>query len=177
MDYFKKSVEGVTGTLGIGALHILGLFFILDGKMNFLSFIEQYSKTASWEIFVTIPMIVISYILGILSIITSEIIFYPIYIRSIDIDKIFIKIINSKNNYLIQKYQEIDDYKKILGGSALSFITLSFGSLSEIRMMGEFNLVGYLGFIFAIIASILCVFLSTKIIKKIDILYKASLQK
>ncbi len=68
----KTSIEEITGYLGVGALELLAVFFILDGTSGFLEFVETYAKTSSWAIFVTGPVLVISYVLGLISSLASE---------------------------------------------------------------------------------------------------------
>ena len=41
MSPTKPSLEEVTGYLGVGALLLLGIFFIVDGFTNFWTTVEQ----------------------------------------------------------------------------------------------------------------------------------------
>ncbi len=69
----KLSLEDITGFLGVGTLEILGVFFILDGTFGFLTFIEIYSKTSTWAILVTVPLLVVAYVFGLLTSIGTEV--------------------------------------------------------------------------------------------------------
>ena len=60
----KPVLEEVSGYLGVGSLELLGAFFVLDGISGFLSFIELYAKTSAWAILVTVPALVVAYVLG-----------------------------------------------------------------------------------------------------------------
>lgn len=51
----KPSLEEVTGYLGVGALLMLGVFFLFDGPTNVWVTVEQYAKTSSFAILFTVP--------------------------------------------------------------------------------------------------------------------------
>ena len=63
----KPALEEVTGYLGVGGLLLLGLFFVVDGQTNFWTTVEMYTKTGSFAILFTLPLLVISYVLGLLA--------------------------------------------------------------------------------------------------------------
>lgn len=62
-----KSLEAATAYIAVGSLQVLGIFFVLDGLFGFLTFIEEYAKTTAWGILVSVPLITVSYLLGVLS--------------------------------------------------------------------------------------------------------------
>lgn len=151
----KPSIEDITGFMGIGTLEILGIFFILDGISGFLSFVEIYSKTAAWGIFVTIPILVIAYIFGLLTSIGMEIFLNKIFPNQLA-SKLLLITIKKDNKLISTKFIELERQSRLLNGCSFAFLLLGIGSLAEVKMMGEFGFVGYLGLIGSLIVSLSC---------------------
>jgi hypothetical protein len=149
----KATLEDLTGYLGLGALELLGFFFVLDGISGFLVFLETYAKTSSWAILVTIPVLVVSYILGLTSSLAVE---SALRFRPILTPELFARTATSKNETLIRRYAEVERHSRLLNGCLVAFLFLGFGSLAEVRMMGTFGFVGYLGFGIALFLTALC---------------------
>lgn len=149
----KATLEDITGYLGVGAMELLGLFFVLDGVSGFLVFLETYAKTSSWAILVTVPALFVSYILGLTSSLAVE---SALRLKPILTPEIFARATSSKNESLVRRYAEVERHSRLLNGCLVAFLLLGFGSLAEVRMMGAFGFVGYLGFGVALALAVLC---------------------
>ena len=72
MSPAKPALEEVSGYLGVGSLELPGVFFLVDGPTNFVPFAETILKTSTWTLFATVPLLVVSYVLGLISSIGAE---------------------------------------------------------------------------------------------------------
>jgi hypothetical protein len=162
MSIFDKSLEDLSGLLGIGSLHILGIFFILDGNFNFFLFLEDYGQTSTWAILVAIPLLVIAYILGVLSTVLSSRIVSLIFDKEEQRKKLFATVATLNNEMLSSRYKDMERNRSLLNSCALALFVLALGSLSEVHVMGSFGVVGYIGALGAAIAAIVCPFLAMK---------------
>ena len=149
----KATLEDLTGYLGIGALELLGFFFVLDGASGFLVFLETYAKTTSWAILVTVPILVVSYILGLIS---SLIVESAVRLKPILTPDLFARVTASKNETLIRRFAEVERHTRLLNGCLVAFVLLAAGSLAEVRMMGSFGFVGSLGMILGLLLAAIC---------------------
>lgn len=160
MTIDKASLEEVTGYLGIGALELLAAFFIIDGYSNFFELVEWYSKTSSWAILFTVPGIVIAYVLGVVSVATFEI-FIPVPV--VLTPEVFAQAVKSKSEPLLRRYSEVERVARLLNGASLAFLLIAVGLLAEVRMLGRFGFVGYVGAFCAVVLTCLCPFVSHKL--------------
>lgn len=62
----NTELADITGAFGVGAINMMTLFLVLDATTNAFSVIEENAATASWSIFVALPVFVASYVLGVL---------------------------------------------------------------------------------------------------------------
>ena len=129
MTSAKPSLEEITGFLGVGALLLLGIFFIIDGFTNFWMTVEQYSRTGSFAILFTVPLLVISYVLGLLASLTvqtlTERTFPPVLSP-----ELFAAVAQKDREPLLNRYLEVERHSRLLYGCTLAFLLLAVGSLS-----------------------------------------------
>lgn len=111
----KPALEEVSGYLGIGSLELLGGFFILDGLSGFLAFIEVYAKTSAWAILVTVPALVVAYVLGLFSSLGAESILNR-FTHPILTPTLFAYVTSSKNELLVQRYSDAERHSRLLYG-------------------------------------------------------------
>ena len=62
----NTELADITGAFGVGAINMMTLFLFLDATTNAFTVIEQNANSASWSIFVALPVFVASYVLGVL---------------------------------------------------------------------------------------------------------------
>jgi hypothetical protein len=134
MDIPWESINGFAGSTGIGAICILGFFFIADGKdSNILNTLNSYVSTAAWGILAAIPTIAISFLAGQFAIFLGTFLASLFNSNTFDPISSILIISKSQNDFLSQEYLRIRQEKEILCGSAFSFLILGVGSFFEIR--------------------------------------------
>jgi hypothetical protein len=79
----KKIIEEFTGTIGVGCLITLGLFFLTDSQFRYWAYIEGLMKTNSWGVLVSVPLLIVNYILGLIIIEIGELIFPRLYAKNV----------------------------------------------------------------------------------------------
>jgi hypothetical protein len=162
----KKAIEEFTGTIGIGCLVSLGLFFLTDSQFRYWNAIEQLMGTNSWGILVSVPILIINYIFGLITIELGEIILPKLL--SMKVQKEFqenLKKVARLNNKLItSRYNEVYQNKRILNGSSIGFILISIGVFLEgIDFWGEFRVIGIIGMAGSLIVTVICPIIGLRI--------------
>src|SRR5215211_6113855 len=107
MSAYDKLLGDLTAFLGVGALHILGFFLILDGNFNVYFFLEDYMQSSTWIFFVVIPLLVVAYVLGVLSKILSNLVVSKIFGRNDERNKLFARVAIVENEMLSNRYIEM----------------------------------------------------------------------
>lgn len=158
----KPALEEVSGYLGVGSLQLLGAFFIVDGSTNFVPFAETTFKTNTWALLATVPLLVVSYVLGLVSSLGAEAAITRI-VRPALTPELFAVVSGSGNELLIQRYVDVERHTRLLHGCTLAFILLGMGCWSEVGMLGEFGFVGYLCLAGGLLLSALCPLLALRL--------------
>lgn len=140
-----QNVEGFAGIAGVGALALLGIFLILDGRVpELFPTIEFYAKTATWSIVAAIPVLAITFVLGHLLIGSAQLM-QGIVLNSLSIDLLSDLIFISKQNDIItQRYLQMMNDQELLSGSAVAFLLLSLGAFSETQNLRQIRSAVYL---------------------------------
>ena len=167
MGNYKQTIGDITGYLGLGSLAILGLFLILDGRMDILGLIEQYASTSTWSAVVAIPILVVAYLLGVIVVTISDIVFDSKFEQVYPQTSLFTSVATSENETVIEKYVELERVRRLMVGSILPFLLLGLGSLSEVKNIpvGR-EPVGYLGLLLGLSAAVFCPFVARRVYKK-----------
>src|ERR1039458_3000987 len=72
MPNIGDSLSTFAGPAGVGALCLLGVFLFLDGRApSLFPTFEQYAKTSSWSVVAAVPVLAVSYVLGLSIMIAS----------------------------------------------------------------------------------------------------------
>ena len=129
----KKVIEEFTGTIGVGCLVSLGLFFLTDGLFRYWIFIEELMATNSWGVLVSIPILIVNYIFGLITIELGELLFPKFYAKKIqqDFEDNFTKIVSKNIEPLTSKYNEVHQNKRILNGSSIGLALIGVGVVLE----------------------------------------------
>jgi hypothetical protein len=160
MTTTKPALEEVSGYLGVGSLELLSAFFIMDGPTNLLPFAETIFKTTTW--LATVPLLVISYVLGLISSLGAEAAITRI-VRPALTPALFAMVSGSGNDLLIQRYVDVERHTRLLHGCTLAFLLLGLGCWSEVNMLGDFGFVGYLCLSGGLLLSVLCPLLALRL--------------
>mgnify|MGYP000851875848 CR=1 FL=1 len=129
MSSAKPSLEEITGFLGVGALLLLGIFFIIDGFTNFWVTVEQYARTGSFAILFTVPLLVISYVLGLLASLTVQTLIERL-LPPVLSPGLFAAAAQKHREPLLNRYLEVERHSRLLYGCTLAFLLLAVGSLA-----------------------------------------------
>lgn len=136
MTYPRQSLEEVTGYLGVGALLMLGIFLIVDGLTSFWVTLDLYSKTASFAILFTVPLLVIAYVLGLLASLVVQTIIDRVAAPVLG-PELFASAVRKARDPLMNRYLEVERHSRLLYGCTLAFLVLGVGSLSVQRHLPE----------------------------------------
>ncbi|HCK64979.1 MAG TPA: hypothetical protein DHW49_01835 [Anaerolineae bacterium] len=166
----SKLPDNTIEYIGIGSLHFLGAFMIIDKFTVWYGWVEVMSRAPIWTVVVAVPAIFFSYIIGFISIIISDFIFSLLGFRKKDSDITeFLKIALSNNYAIFQNYQETNKSRRILSGVSLGFLTISLGiffQLSRPSPADNINLAfQVMGFGF-ILLTIICISLAISLTKR-----------
>jgi len=133
----NDSITIVAGPAGVGALFMLGVFLFLDGRApNLFPTVEVYAKTATWGIVAAVPVLVMAYVLGLFLIAGAVLVvqhtFGPSFeSKAIDIARF--ASLSAEKSAAVQTYVQLRQDRSVLAGSAVAFVALFVGAVSEIR--------------------------------------------
>src|SRR5262245_57925422 len=111
---------------------------------------EELTKTNSWGILISLPILILNYILGLITIEIGDIVFPKVYAKKTQqqFNDNFMKIIDLNNEMLSSRYNEIYQNKRILNGSSIGFILIGVGIFFEgLPLVWMFKMLGFIGFI------------------------------
>jgi hypothetical protein len=136
MSNFGGDISTFAGPTGVGALGILGVFLFLDGRApGFFPTFEQYAKTSSWNIVAAIPVLAVSYVLGLCLMIASERALTGVVGPSRKSEAADIALVGTagavKDSSVSQVYLEALRNRAVLCGGAVALLVLAFGALSD----------------------------------------------
>ena len=120
---------------------------------------------------VSVPILILNYILGLITIEIGEIIFPKISGRKIqfDFENNFRKVAKFGNELIANRYNEIYQNKRILNGATIGFIVTAIGIFLEgIIFTGVFRTIGFIGLIGSFSVACLCQIISVKIQSKFN---------
>ncbi len=159
----KPSLEEVTGYLGVGALLLLGIFFLIDGPTNFWTTVEVYAKASSFAILFTVPLLVISYVIGLLTSLTVQALVDRVATPILNAE-LFAAVAQKSREPLLNRYLEVERHSRLLYGCALAFCLLAVGSLSVRRYLppGQ-EVVGFVCFAIGVALAASCPFLARRL--------------
>ncbi len=167
----KKVIEEFTGTIGVGCLVSLGLFFLTDSQFRYWNDIEQLMGTNSWGVLVSIPILIVNYILGLVIIELGELII-PKLIRKkdqLEFQENFKKVARLNNELITSRYNEVYQNKRILNGSSIGFILISMGVFLEgIDFSDGLHTIGIIGMAGSLIVTGICPFIGVRIQAKFN---------
>lgn len=125
----KPSIEEITGYLGVGATLLLGIFFVIDGFTNFWITVESYAMTESFAIMFTVPLLVISYVLGLLASLTIQSLLERFLTPTLNAG-LFASAAQKGREALLARYLEVERHSRLLYGCTLALLLLAIGSLA-----------------------------------------------
>jgi hypothetical protein len=136
-----ENISSAVGPAGIGALCVLGILLILDGRSPaVLGTVERYGNTTTWGIVAAVPLLAITYLLGILVVTAAESLmhttFGPSFVTETS-DLLRIGNFPLDKSALAQGYVQLRQESRLLAGSSIALIFLALGAFSEIPNVQE----------------------------------------
>jgi hypothetical protein len=156
------SLGTFAGAAGVGALCILGVFLLLDGRAPTLfPTVEEYAKTATWGVVAAVPVLAIAYVIGLVLITASCFavrgVFGPSLLEEAA-DTARVSNVSAKDSVLAQEYTRLKQERDVLGGASLALLVLAIGALSETKNLDHLKLVIGVAAAGAIIAAVALLF-------------------
>ncbi|MCU0633823.1 MAG: hypothetical protein MUE41_03020 [Gemmatimonadaceae bacterium] len=155
-----ESAGAFAGAAGVGALCVLGVFLLLDGRApGVFPTVEFYARTATWGIVAAVPVLAITYVVGLLAITGTvgllELALGP-SIGSGALDAAAFAAVDT-DSPIGQVYLQLRQEQGILGGSAVGMLVIATGAFAERRNLPDVRAAVSLAATLAVIASALCV--------------------
>jgi len=159
MPIATDSIGTFAGATGVGALCLLGVFLLLDGRApNLFPTFEEYAKTATWGVVAAIPVLAIAYVVGLVLLTASGFALrgaFGLSVRHQAADAARLSSLAAKESVLSQTYLQLRQEADVMGGAALALVVLGLGALSEtsnLRGLKVVIAVGSAGALFAAVA-------------------------
>jgi len=162
----KKVIEEFTGMIGVGCLAMLGLFFLTDSVFRYWYLIELLTKTNSWAILISIPILIVDYILGLIIIELGELFVPKLYAKSVqhEFEAAIFRVMEVNKDLLSNRYAEINQNRKILNGSSIGFILVGVGVFFEgLPMSDGYRQIGIIGLLGSLVLAVICPLIGYKI--------------
>lgn len=138
MDIPWSSINGFAGVTGIGAICILGFFFILDAEgSSVLPTLNEYASTPTWGILAAVPAIAISYLIGQFAVVLVVMCFDAFAVSHVNEANAILQIGMAKNDFLGQEFSRIKQERDLLSGSSVAFVLLGVGAYFERRNLPQ----------------------------------------
>lgn len=163
------SINGFAGATGIGAICVLGFFFIADGKdANIFHTLNSYASTATWGILAAVPTIAISFLIGQFAVFLGTLLATLFNSNNFDQVNSILVISKAQNDFLAQEYLHIKQERDILCGSAFSFLILGVGSFFEVRNLMSHRTVIIICAILSLVVGVVLFVLGTQKMHLVD---------
>jgi hypothetical protein len=131
-------LQDFAGATGVGAICLLGVFLVLDGwHSRLFPTVEFYAKTATWSIVAAVPILAITYVLGILLIGVADVICGLVPGLNLPTPIDLAAMGTAKEAPAVQGYLELVQQYEVLTGSGLALLVVAAGAWSERRNLYE----------------------------------------
>jgi hypothetical protein len=167
----KKVVEEFTGTIGVGCLVMLAFFFATDSIFRYWHYIEVLTNTNSWSILISVPILIVNYILGIIVIEIGELLIPKYYKTNVhnEFDRNMKTVVDKDNDFLSSRYSDVCQSKRVLNGSSLAFVLLGVGVFFEgLPLDFGYKIIGIIGMAGSLSLAAICPFISVRIQQKFN---------
>jgi hypothetical protein len=137
MSVFGDALSTFAGPTGVGALCLLAVFLFLDGRApDLFPTFELYAKTSTWSVVAAVPVLAISYVLGLSVMIASERAIGTVAKQNAAQRISEARMVAAgvdKDSLAAQLYVDALRNRAVLAGGALALVLLGIGALSEVR--------------------------------------------
>lgn len=132
----SDSLTTVAGPTGVGALCMLGVFLILDGRApSLFPTVEEYAKSATWGVVAAVPILVMAYVLGLFLTSAAVIAVHAFVGPGADaeaVDLARIAVLSAEKSAAVQYYVQLRQDRAAIAGCSIAFIVLGAGALCEL---------------------------------------------
>jgi hypothetical protein len=133
-----ENVQGFSGATAVGAIIIVDLALIANSFAdNLFPVIDMYARTSTWAIVVAIPVLSLTYLVGLLSIGAGETVLT--WLRFVDTRRLTEDAValSRQGDFIVGRFQQFRQEAELLAGSMVAFALLALGSgLSSWRILG-----------------------------------------
>lgn len=132
----SRGFSEITGAFGVGSLWLLTLFLVLDAAANVYAVVEASATSASWSAFVAVPMIVASFVAGVISMaLGAEIRGALTRSRTTEAERLAM-VIDRDRKLLSDAYQQFALRRSVLDGAMPALVALSVAVALEGLVFG-----------------------------------------
>jgi hypothetical protein len=125
-----QNIQGFSGAAAVGALTLIGFILIANAfATNLLPAIDFYSRTPTWAIVIGIPTLALTYLLGLLSIGTAEVLLLRLGL--VDPDA-FIEdhiAVSGRGDFVAGHFQQLRQEAQLLAGGAVGLALMAVGAV------------------------------------------------
>jgi hypothetical protein len=123
----------ISGYVAIGSIVIVSVMASIQAFINLRPFFDKLLKTAVWELFIAIPVLVLTYLVGLVFVNVCTLIFDKIKKETIH-KKVFRLIIISRTNseMIINRYEKLVQEVELLQAGSLAILCLAIGLILKI---------------------------------------------
>src|SRR4029453_16968156 len=128
------ALTGFAGPAGVGSLCLLGAFLFLDGRApGLFPTVEEYAKTSTWGVVAAVPVLAVSFVLGLSLMVASERVLTslwgpPLTSQAADLAQLGVSV---KESPAAQAYVESLRNRAVLAGGSVALLILAIGALSD----------------------------------------------
>lgn len=125
-----SELNDLVGSVGIGSIAMLAMFLILDSVTPVFQLVETNTQSQSWTAFVIVPMIVFSYVAGVICVAIGNLFRTAVlYTQRVELD--WKKVDEKLLNLVTIEYRNYSRKIDILDGSVAAFLFLAVGVIAE----------------------------------------------
>jgi hypothetical protein len=163
---FGDALSTFAGPSGVGALCLLAVFLFLDGRApELFPTFELYAKTSTWSVVAAVPVVAISYVLGLSVMIASEQVIANVAKQSESERTSMARMVSAgpgKDSLAAQLYVDALRNRAVLAGGAMALALLGLGALSEVRNLPNLRAVIVVAALGAVMFSMLAAYLAVR---------------
>jgi len=104
----QLNLDSFTIKVAIGSLWIFSAFLLACGFYNVYPFIESIARSTTWDVVAAVPVIALSYALGVVVICLSSWAFSPRHVDSLVSEAVdFVRLCRLENEFIVGRYERL----------------------------------------------------------------------
>ena len=144
---------------------------IVDGVTGLYLLIEKYSAHAAWAVLFAFPVLVLSYVFGLIATTASHELLIRLrgHSRTHELE-LFLRAAAMDNQAVVERYLGLVQHQVLLEGALIGFATMSLGSVFAVRWLGPYSSFGWIAAAAFAGLAILCPFLARSLARQAEFL-------